>query len=52
MKTIDAFDKQFQTEESCKQFLTEMRWPKGVHCPRCNAKEKIYVGLAEKQRTP
>ena len=42
MKTVDAFDKQFPTEESCKAFLTEMRWPNGVHCPRCNG-TKIYA---------
>jgi transposase-like protein len=25
----------FQTEEDCKAFLTERRWPEGVYCPRC-----------------
>jgi hypothetical protein len=43
MKTIDAFDKQFPTEESCKAFLTEMRWPDRVQCPRCNNAGKIYA---------
>jgi transposase-like protein len=42
MKTIDAFDEQFPDEESCKQFLTEMRWPKGVACPRCGNKN-VYA---------
>ena len=42
MKTIDAFDKQFPTDEACKQFLTEMRWPNGVHCPRCNG-DRVYA---------
>jgi len=29
----------FQTEEDCKAFLVERRWPTGVACPRCgNAK--------------
>ncbi|MBI3059492.1 MAG: transposase, partial [Deltaproteobacteria bacterium] len=42
MKTIDAFDEQFPSEESCKQFLADMRWPNGVRCPRCNG-EKVYV---------
>jgi len=42
MKTIDAFDEQFPTEESCRQFLVEMRWPKGVACPRCNS-TKVYA---------
>ena len=42
MKTIDAFDKQFPTEESCKQFLAEMRWPNGPQCPRCGNKN-VYA---------
>ena len=25
----------FQTEEDCKAFLVERRWPTGVACPRC-----------------
>jgi transposase-like protein len=25
----------FQTEEDCKAFLVERRWPSGVCCPRC-----------------
>ncbi|MBA3967316.1 MAG: IS1595 family transposase [Nitrospirales bacterium] len=42
MKTLDAFDKQYPTEDSCKAFLTAARWPKGVSCPRCNGTQKIY----------
>jgi transposase-like protein len=43
MHTLDTFDKQFKTEEACKQFLVEMRWPKGVSCPRCQKTERIYT---------
>jgi hypothetical protein len=43
MDTIDVFDKQFPTDEACKQFIVEMRWPDGVRCPRCNASERIYA---------
>jgi hypothetical protein len=42
MQTIGEFDKQFGTDEQCKQFLTKMRWPNGVTCPRCG-NEKVYV---------
>lgn len=42
MKTLDAFDKQYPTEDFCKAFLTAARWPKGVFCPRCNGTQKIY----------
>lgn len=32
----------FSTEEACKQFLQQRRWPNGVQCPRCN-NEKVYA---------
>jgi len=43
MKTLGAFDAQFPTEEACRQYLVEKRWPEGVRCPRCNATEKVYA---------
>src|SRR5216684_8529453 len=44
MQTINDFDRQFGTDDQCKRFVVQMRWPDGVvHCPRCNAKEKIYA---------
>jgi transposase-like protein len=39
METLDAFDARFPTEEACRAFLRDSRWPNGVTCPRCsNAK--------------
>lgn len=32
---------QFGTEDQCKMFLEELRWPKGLQCPRCEAKKGI-----------
>jgi len=26
----------FPTDEKCREFLTRLRWPEGVRCPRCN----------------
>ena len=43
MQTIDEFDKQFPTEEACREYLMQKRWPNGVHCPRCGKSEKIYA---------
>ena len=43
MKTIDAFDAQFHTEDACKQFVMDMRWPSGVQCPRCHRTGKMYA---------
>jgi hypothetical protein len=39
--TLSQMMKRFSTEEACKQFLQERRWPEGVRCPRCN-NEKVY----------
>ena len=27
----------FPTEDSCRAYLAELRWPDGVRCPRCNS---------------
>lgn len=39
--TLTNLMDRFSTEEVCKQFLTEKRWPNGVQCPRCQNK-KVY----------
>ncbi|MDO8434963.1 MAG: IS1595 family transposase [Candidatus Binatus sp.] len=33
----------FATEGGCKRYLERKRWPNGVTCPRCGAKEKVYA---------
>ena len=43
MQTLDAFDRAFPTDEACKTYLAKKRWPDGVRCPRCGAKEKVYA---------
>ena len=40
--TLTTLMDKFSTEEACKQFLTEKRWPTGVQCPRCQNK-KVYA---------
>ena len=43
MQTIGEFDRAFGTDEQCRDFLVQMRWPDGVRCPRCDRKEKVYA---------
>src|ERR1700730_12045572 len=43
MQTVGEFDRAFGTDEQCRRFLVQMRWPDGVRCPRCNRKEKVYA---------
>ncbi len=33
MKLVDKY----HSEESCREALTELRWPNGVACPRCGS---------------
>lgn len=33
--TLIEFEQRFATEEACRAYLMEMRWPEGWHCPRC-----------------
>jgi len=40
--TLTALMTRFSTEEACKQFLIEKRWPNGVQCPRCK-NQKVYA---------
>ena len=42
MKLIDV-SKAFQTDEQCLAYLEKMRWPDGVRCPICGAKEVSKV---------
>jgi transposase-like protein len=34
-------DTYLATDDQCMEFLVAQRWPKGVHCPRCNS-EKVH----------
>jgi transposase-like protein len=42
MMTLRQLIQSFPTEESCKKFLADRRWPNGVSCPRCG-NEKVYA---------
>ena len=38
-KNILEFEKCFATEEACREYLYQVRWPNGFICPRCNHRE-------------
>jgi transposase-like protein len=31
---------EFGSEDACREYLAELRWPNGIHCPRCDS-EKV-----------
>src|SRR5438046_10738817 len=35
--TLTGAIRHFSDAETCHEFLTEMRWPEGVSCPRCGS---------------
>jgi len=37
-RTLQEFEKRFQTEKACKEYLFSLRWPKGFRCPCCGGK--------------
>jgi transposase-like protein len=41
MMTLRELMATFPTDDTCKQFLHDRRWPDGVRCPRCN-NEHVY----------
>ncbi len=34
--TLTEFIERFGTEEACRTYLRDLRWPDGVRCPKCN----------------
>lgn len=34
-QNLMEFEKRFSTEEACRDYLFQLRWPKGFRCPRC-----------------
>ncbi len=43
MQTLDEFDRSFPSEEACKRYVFNQRWPDGkVICPRCGH-DKVYT---------
>jgi transposase-like protein len=33
--SLAEFERQFATEEACREYLLRLRWPEGFICPRC-----------------
>ena len=42
--TFQEFIKRFSTEEQCREYLFELRFPNGFTCPKCNHGEYWEVG--------
>lgn len=42
-RTLMELEKRFHTEETCRNYLFALRWPKGWRCPRCGGCRSIGV---------
>lgn len=38
-QNLMEFEKRFDSEEACKKYLFQVRWPNGFQCPRCQHQE-------------
>jgi len=38
-RTIAEFECRFSTEEGCRDYLFQLRWPNGFRCPRCGGEK-------------
>jgi len=38
---------QFSTEERCRQYLEDVRWPEGAQCPRCAAESVSHISTRD-----
>lgn len=38
-KTLLEFEERFNTEEACREYLFNLRWPEGFCCPQCGYKK-------------
>ena len=38
-----SFQKQFSTEEACRERLFTLRWPEGFRCPKCGCQESYRI---------
>jgi len=43
-KDLVEFDTRFGTEDRCREYLFQLRWPDGFVCPRCGGKTVTRLG--------
>jgi hypothetical protein len=43
IKSIASEASSFETEVACEDFLMNLRWSKGFHCPRCDHHEAFQI---------
>ncbi len=42
-RNLQEFNARFSSDEDCREYLCQMRWPEGFRCPRCGCGESAPV---------
>jgi transposase-like protein len=42
-ETVQEFEDRFATEEGCREYLINLRWPDGFRCPQCRGAKAVLV---------
>src|SRR5437868_7001795 len=42
-RNLKEFDLRFRSEDVCREYLLQLRWPDGFRCPRCGCRENSPV---------
>jgi transposase-like protein len=42
--TLEEFEKEFDTERACRDYIVSIRWPDGFQCPRCGHNKAWPIG--------
>ncbi len=45
-RNLREFDLRFGTEEACRSYLIQLRWPDGFRCPRCGCSRSSPVRIS------
>jgi transposase-like protein len=48
-KKLMEFEKKFATDEQCREYLFQLRYPNGFHCPRCHFNQVWHTGRGKLQ---
>jgi transposase-like protein len=48
-RNIQEFEDRFSTEESCRAYLEQLRWPEGFCCPHCQGRRAVRVRVTLSQ---
>lgn len=43
-RALMEFEQHFNTEQACREYLYQLRWPEGFRCPRCRHHEAWQIG--------